>query len=398
MKNLLITTALSVGFASAAFANDSDIDQIGLGNNAVVTQSGGTGSSSTVLQNGDNDLATVLQSDGAGTDTNISSIQQLGGSGTQTANVKQNNAANGPTNNAQVIQDSTQGGNFAGIDQDGDGNSALAQQGPGDAVNCGLFGCSSTSPLDITNSVASLQQVGTGNTATTLQVVGSNGGDNNVAGTMQDGIGNTASIRQGTGAVNSVWFVPNPASNDNDNLAQIDQTGDGNTSAIEQGGESGTANNMQVGMDNDSTIVQSGGLPGLGNNALVTQNGDRNTSLVAQTSANGDLPALPSGTRAVVTQNADDSESTIIQKPLGGHLAVLTQNGADHYSMIEQDGLLNTAEVTQSLTGQESTIFQTGPSVVGPVGNVALVTQTMTSGNGSLITQSGIGNLSTVMQ
>ncbi|MCL3880774.1 hypothetical protein [Marivita sp. GX14005] len=399
MKNLLLTSAITLGMTGAAFANDSQIDQIGLGNDATVTQSGGTGSGSVVLQTGDNDIATVVQSDTGGSDTNSSTIQQLGGSGTQTATVTQSYNGSGLENTALIVQDSTQGGNVAAVTQDGDDNFADARQGPGAAVNCfDPFGCSGTTPAAITNSDTNIVQSGTNNSATTTQIVGSNGGDNNRAAIDQNGLSNNASILQGTGAVANTWFIPNPASTDNDNLADILQDGDGNASIIAQGGESGVAFSSQFGNDNSSDIVQSGGIPGLGNATTVVQDGDRNTSTVTQSSTNGDLPVVPSGTVANVQQTGNDNESHVTQKPLGGHFASVMQMGDDHFSLIEQDGLLNIAKVTQELHDQSSEVHQTGPSIVGPLGNTAIVNQTITAGNTSYVSQQGIGNQSTVLQ
>ncbi len=400
MKNLLITSALTAALAVPAFANDSIIDQIGASNTADVTQTGGTGGESSILQTGDGDSATVTQSDGTGVGlgTNLADIDQLGGSGSQAATITQTNASNGAQNSATILQDSTQGGNTALIDQDGDGNIASAQQGPADAINCTVFGCGGTTPADITNSFASIDQTGSTNTATTTQIVGSNGGDGNGALITQDGTSNTADIAQGTGAVaaSGLFFpsFPNPASTDNANFADIVQTGDNNTSAIFHGGEAGFATNSQDGGGNDSMVVQSG----LGNSATVGQIGDDNISDVSQTSANGDLPVFPTGVTADVNQIGNRNESLITQAPLGGHTASVMQMSDDSFSLIEQDGLLNTADVLQEMTDQNSEIFQTGPSVVGPLGNTALVSQVASAGNNSLVTQGGVGNFSDVMQ
>ena len=219
-----------------------------------------------------------------------------------------------------------------------------------------------------------------------------------MAQTTQVGDLNNATISQGTGDVASVWFIPNPASNDNDNAAWIDQTGLSNDSTIAQGGESGSASNNQIGNDNDSLIVQSGGLPGIGNQASVGQTGDRNVSTVTQTSLLGDIPVTPLGVKAIVTQNGDDNTSTITQNDLGGHTATVMQVGYMHTSTIIQDGLVNTATVTQELNNQTSEIFQTGPLLAPAIGNTATVNQTATANNFSHVTQSGTVNTTTVMQ
>ena len=402
MKHLLFTSAISLALALPAFANDSTIDQIGLGNFADVDQTGGNGGTSLIEQTGDNDLASVLQSDGGGSGTNNAIIRQLEGSNVQEANITQNNGTSGAENFATIVQDSIQGGNLANINQDGAGNQAVALQGPGasdDLVFPTFFGTivRPTTPGDITNSESSINQLGNGNTASTAQVVGSNGGDNNLAGITQTGDDNSAAILQGTGTGSTI-FGPALSANDNDNIANILQDGIGNDSSIAQGGESGFASNTQTGNDNSSVIVQSGGTPFFGNSAVVSQTGNDNESEVFQTSSNGDLPIVPDGTTASVTQNGDDNFSTISQKPLGGHLATVLQTGNGGFSLIEQDGLLNTATLTQGMEDNTSEIFQTGPSVVGPVGNTATVMQTATSGNFSTVSQSGVLNTSTVMQ
>lgn len=403
MKNLLLTTALSATLVTPALANDSTIDQIGADNIADVTQTDGTGGTSLIQQTGDNDSATVIQSDDNGTATNNADIQQLEGTGVQTALIDQNNASNGAENTAKIIQDSIQGGNNATIKQDGAGNSATALQGPGesdDVVIPTWFGpiILPTTPGDITNSVSKIAQTGNNNTATTAQIAGSNGGDNNVGLINQDGADNAASIVQGTGTGVNLIGGPALSANDNDNFGDIMQLGIGNKSSIAQGGESGYALNIQDGTDNDSVIVQSGGTPLFGNSADVSQTGDRNTSKVYQTSAGGDDPIVPEGVTADVTQLGDDNMSTISQEPLGGHLATVTQNGDFHVSSIEQDGLLNSSTVKQELNNQTSKIFQTGVSGTAAVSNTAIVQQTHTAGNMSQVTQAGLSNMTTIMQ
>lgn len=398
MKSLLITTSLTAAIVGPVWANDSTIDQIGMDNVATVTQNGGSGGTSGVLQTGDDDTAWVIQSETAsgGTNTNTSEIKQLGGSGSQSASVNQNYEGGGAANMAFIIQDSTDGGNLGTINQNGNANSATIAQGPGDSddVCLGPF-CFGTTPFDITNSTASVLQEGAGNIATSNQIVGSNGGNSNFASTEQYGDLNIATINQGSGT-----SLFDPTANDNDNEAYIKQDGIGNESSMSQGGELGVASSAQFGNDNKSEIVQSGGFPLLaaGNNATVFQDGDRNSSIVRQSSAHGDLPAVPAGTKAIVTQLGSDNESIIDQKPLGGHLATVNQDGSMLSSLIEQDGLFNTASLTQELANQESEIFQTGPLLSPAIGNTAEVSQTATANNFSHVTQSGSLNTTTVLQ
>ncbi len=408
-RTLTTTTALALVLATSAYANDSTISQIGATNFATVDQTGGNNGTSNVNQTGSDDFASVTQSDGPG-GSNNADIDQLGGSGVQTATITQSNGSTGgssatvgtpggPTNNATILQDSVQGGNEAVIDQDGDGNSAWAQQGPGAAFNVfPPFGGGPTTPGDITNSFSIIDQNGSSNMATTMQIVGSNGGDNNLADILQSGTSNEAAIKQGTGAINSVWFIPNPASNDNNNTAFITQSGVGNFSDVEQGGESGSASSTQGGNDNESTIVQSGGLSGLGNSANAVQSGDRNTSTIVQSSSDGDLPGVPAGTTAEVFQDGNDNNSMITQRPLGGHFADVSQVGDMLTSTITQDGLLNTSLVTQELANNTSTIEQNGGGIVDPLFNLAEVNQVATAGNTSFVSQSGAFNVSTVNQ
>ncbi|MGR3630422.1 MAG: hypothetical protein ACU0BP_14250 [Sulfitobacter sp.] len=407
MKHLLMTTALAAAFATPVWANDSEIEQIGADNSAEVTQNAGAGGTSDILQTGDGDAATVMQSDtlSGGTDTNRANIRQLGGSGVQTAAVTQDHDGTGSANIANVLQDSIEGGNTIEVDQNGAANLAEAQQGPGEAENCTLvFGCSSVTPLGITNSSSDIFQSGSANTAITKQIVGSNGGDNNHASITQDGSDNQGTVAQGTGILNAVGFVSpsisNPASNDNDNSAWIDQSGLANIANIGQGGELGSASSTQSGEDNKSTITQSGGsvLLSVGNSANVTQSGERNTSVVEQTSADGDLPETPAGTTANVSQTGSDNGSTVRQLPLGGHFASVTQNGELLSSLVEQDGLLNSATVTQELNNQTSEVLQLGTSGTAAILNTANVSQTHTANNLSQVTQAGTGNSTTVMQ
>lgn len=407
MKNLILTSALAAALAGTALANDSTIDQIdGSSNAASVTQTNGTGAASYVLQTGSDDIATVIQSDSGGAGTNSSTVRQLGGSGTQTATVTQNHTGTGGANIATAIQDSIEGGNLIALNQDGDGNTATAQQGPGIAKNCSVFGgsCSSTNPRDITNSTTEITQSGTANTAVADQIVGSNGGDNNQANIIQDGTSNDAEIAQGTGTVR-FWtmgpiYISDPTSNDNNNIGSIDQTGVGNTSEIGQGGEAGMASNRQDGNDNTSTIVQSGGVsPALGNSASVEQVGSNNNSVVTQSSGQGDLPGVPFANDATVQQFSDDNTSTVTQGIAGGHtVSVLQDGGGGHSSLIVQNGWGNTATLVQSMSDQVSEINQTGPASSPAIGNTAKVTQAATSGNLSKVAQNGVQNSSTVMQ
>ncbi|MFW8595246.1 hypothetical protein [Cribrihabitans neustonicus] len=391
MRHLLLTAALvSAAAAPPLLANDSMVEQIGAGNTATVTQTGGTGGSSDIYQTGDDDSASVIQSDGGGSGTNIAEIDQLGGSGIQTASITQANSTSGAVNTATILQDSTEGGNSAEIEQTGSDNTAAAQQGPGAA--------SSGPPASITNSSTEIIQAGTGNTATTDQIVGSNGGDNNQASITQSGSFNTAGVIQGTGTAATGGL--GISANDNDNSATILQDGLSHMSNIEQGGESGTALNTQFGDSNESAIVQSGGIPISGaNSAIVNQDGSGNFSVVNQTSDHGDLPAVPALTSAIVTQSGNLHVSTINQAPVGGHMATVLQDGASHESLINQDGLDNKAYLTQELSGQVSEIHQTDLTFLGStIDNTATVTQTASSGNMSFITQMGVQNTSTVMQ
>ena len=393
----------ALGFAGSAFANDSDIEQIGDNNLATVTQTGGSGGTSDIDQTGDDDIATVTQSDGGAAGTNSSTIEQIGGSGTQTATVTQTNAGNGPANVSTVTQNATQGGNTVAVAQDGSGNNADADQGPAASDPLVFFGIPfPTTPNDVLDNQITINQTGDGNTATGQQILASNGGERNSISIDQFQSGNTATVIQGTGS-----GAFDPSANDNDNMATIMQDGATNTSSITQGGELGLATNTQIGDNNASTILQSGGIPaGLplgpnGNTALVTQMGDGNTSTVDQTdSFVGDLIIIPAGNLATVNQFGDTGTSTVNQDALGGHTATVTQllgsTGAE--STIDQSGLFNTAEVTQGGDDQESLIDQTGMGSFLALANTVTVTQTATDGNHSSVNQTGTMNSTTIAQ
>jgi hypothetical protein len=228
-----------------AQSSTSDIDQIGTGNIATVTQSGSSAvNDSGIIQDGVGNEATVTQS-GSSSIGNTSDISQTG-NGNDATVTQIGSGAGGDTNTSTV----TQTGNL---------NDATVSQGD----------------LVLSNT-STIIQTGNENTATVTQGDPPNGvnAGPNTSTVTQIGFSNDALVNQGgVGAVNSSTITQDDDGlGFGNNYAQVDQSGSStNTSIVGQLGDTNQAfilQNAGAGVVNSSDVSQSGS----GNIATVTQN------------------------------------------------------------------------------------------------------------------------------
>ncbi|MCL3880775.1 hypothetical protein [Marivita sp. GX14005] len=327
MKNLLLTTAITLGMTGAALANDSTIDQIGLSNMATVDQTGGSEGISGIEQIGGSHQASVTQSDNPNNGTpnfnvasNTSNIYQEG-SGAE-ATVNQTGDPNGNPGNVSTIEQFNDGppAAVAIVEQDGTNNSSFVSQGR------------DVDPLDRRGQTADVSQIGHDNSSSVIQR-----GNLNTANVTQTADGNTSIVDQ-SGL---------------DNLADVLQSGNGNLSTVTQSANFGTVDVEQSGDNNISDVTQSG-RANSSVAALILQDGNDNTSTVLQTS-------LVAGAGSA-NQFAEVTQST------DGNSSYIEQDGGDPVADASNPG--NSASVFQMVTaGNVSTIYQSG------AGNTATVNQ-----------------------
>ncbi len=329
MKKHFITSVslCALTFAGQAFANDSEISQIGGLNTATIDQTGGSEGVSSVSQIGDSHTASVTQSDDPNNGTpdfntasNTSTITQEG-SGAQ-ATVNQTGDPSGNPSNVSEITQFNDGPPSAVADvmQDGSNNFSSVEQGR------------DVDPVDRRGQTAMITQEGTDHISTVLQR-----GNLNSANVNQASTGNMSDVTQ-SGL---------------DNDAVVSQTGSGNNSTVSQSANFGETEVDQSGNNNSSD---------------VTQEGRANSSIAS-----------------VINQSGNNNTSSVLQTSL-----VAGPGSADQF-----------ASVTQSTNNNSSTIEQDGGDPVASTsnpGNTAEVMQTVTSGNMSMIMQSGAGNMATVNQ
>lgn len=425
MKNILISSASALALAvcaSAAFANDSMIDQIGGLNTASVDQTGGVEGVATVSQNGNANVAEVTQSEnpngipGFTVPTNTAQIDQLGDNAR--ARIEQSNPdqPNAPTNTASIYQESNGSAQVPpdGIPSGYSLNGRIIQNGSGNASSIAQFDNPNRTPNDGASGVtARNDQIGQYNSSTITQnVFEEDANPYSDVNVYQDGIANVSDVTQ----------------RGSDALVDVFQIGDNNQSLVEQGANREmTASVRQEGSDNESTISQvartvtatvdqsgtsqfsdiSQGPQSRFATATVTQSNDNNTSYVNQTNTSATATVTQWGTDGMSTINQSDGSGAeaILEQAGFANESLITQTGDDQYAFVSQDGELNEstisqiddnqfASVTQGMDHNVSIIDQSG---VGGM-NTATVSQLMTSGNHSTITQAGTGNVATVMQ
>ncbi|MDJ0979426.1 MAG: hypothetical protein QNI87_12945 [Erythrobacter sp.] len=351
---LLSASALALAMGSPAFAqaNQSQIDQTGTANDALVTQAG-VENVSDVEQDGENNTAIVTQRDlepgtvGFSTPANASDVQQFGQGGYALVD-QTTREAGGPGNSAKITQYGVDGAAGSGA-QATPAIVPVADFVPGsDPAN---------------------------NLAIIVQSAGTAGGPN------------TATITQGA-----------PGDPVYGNGAYIDQFGDGNASEINQQALGAGAINIQSGQNNtsfitqnDGTLTQSigGGLDApFDPEATVTQVGNFNTSFVNQdANPNG-------GSRNLVVdvlQTGDDNMSSIDQNAngpgfTGTYRANVIQTGSSTSDVVQTGDGQGIRNFRATVTSDDSS------SVINQIGNGSNsgdldATLVQTGGSTSLINQ-----------
>jgi hypothetical protein len=415
------------------------------GNEAEVTQNGSLGYAD-VTQNGLTGMAARnnradIEQNGAG-DNRAKVVQQ----GQQSlAQIKQTNAG-GAANQVNVLQESPDAGGpavagynaaagftaskVADITQDGSGNSAKLRQADQSYNNNGVnSGQNQLIKLDqagtdnrfegvqtdANSSILANQYAGSSNNSIRAEQLGANGnaagssavinqeGSDNISFSRQyanggasltvdqDGVDNFSAVEQGSDRAaggETEMYVRHSS-------ADIDQIGNGNTSLISQRGFTNVA-----GWDSAS-----------GADARVLQNGDNNTAVVQQIGGSPSAQFKALNQQATVEQygtvagagntanvfqtdadnNANNQVANIYQGANGasveGNSATIEQRGA---SAVDYDPL-NSATITQTADGNSGSIFQAGGQ------HIATITQT-DIGNQAITDQSGVGNTANVYQ
>jgi hypothetical protein len=442
--------------ASDSSGNEANVHQNGSLGSADVTQSGITGMAARnnraeiqqngagdnrvkVLQQGQQSLAAVTQTNAGGDANQVNILQESpDAAGPSVATY---NAATGYT--ASKVVD---------ITQNGSGNSAKLRQadesyqnngvnsGQNQLIKLGQEGTHNTFEgvqTDANSSIVANQFAGSSNNHIRAEQLGANGnaagssaiinqgGSDNISFSRQyanggasltvdqQGTDNFSAIEQGSdrAAGGEVEFYVKSS------MADIDQIGDGNTSQVSQRGFTNVSGYNSAGNayarvlqngDNNSAIVQQiGGSPGdqfnaRGQRATVEQYGTTagsgNTANVFQTdaddNANNQVATITQGASgAGVNGNAATIEqrgaSAADYNPL--NTAAITQTADGNNASIFQTGGLQAASITQTDVGNDATIDQSG------VSNTANVYQ-YSADNLSTVTQAGSGNLATVTQ
>lgn len=367
------------------------------------------------IQNGNDNLLEVRQtgslqgvytnqSDGNGIGMNEARVVQQGGV----------SAFSGVFNLAQVEQVGE--GNSGDVEQQGDLNDALIEQGLADLGTAdlsknNLARIQQGNGDQAQNNFAAVTQQGEDNNAHTLQTY-----DNNTAWTVQNGEDNAAYIRQKANGNQTEGHD-----------ALVDQFGDDNASVVNQEGSAkNTARTVVNGDGNASSQIQisTGSAAGDGNVAYVNQGAlpDANglaavgqfgyavldgivdnignpSTLPASGSEEAEAYQRQEGERNLATtfqfgepgnyteqyQLGDDNVSLTYQNLYGN------PNGGDNYLAHTQDGDANIAGSAQNGSEHKALIDQNGN------GNVAGSTQ-RGKGNGLLIVQDGDDNFATSAQ
>lgn len=310
--------------------NETRVLQIQLsGNEAEVSQRGGTRNTISVVQQGSNGFAGVVQ------DLNTSENEAFIGQRTRTdqnsARIIQTSEFNMPAlrNSARISQNS------------GANNSATSFQTGSDGiiltVQSGDFNTLNASTENNNNSVF-VQQIGTNNrtnAASGLEISGEFSrissrtfGSNNFSSAFQIGTESTTELLQ-RGDANTSLVMQGFTSQDRNNIVNVEQRGDGNLSDIRQ------ATRFS---DDTMTDETDEGLSGGSDNfALVTQSGDLNQSVLEQQG---------SGNTALITQSGNENEVDLLQDGFGNN-ATISQGGDGNIVNLEQVGSGNSFTVIQ---------------------------------------------------
>lgn len=301
--------------------NSSAIDQEGTENEAYVSQGREftpPTNASVVINQGKNNTAS---------EENKARVEQHGGTGSTTT-INQD----GDENEAYAHQDDT--GSTINITQDGTENKSAVYQLP---------------YYSASNNLANINQSGDENCSTALQ----NGDDNTLSATQsgsenkayqsQLGNGNTANLNQ-SGTNGSAIQIQNGNNNVND---LVFQTGNGNYSEDNQVGNGNVIFKGQQGGGNYGRIDQTGdgnytsfGQYGTNSKGYVQQIGDNNDMTMGQFAGDGNLAFSyqDDNNFGITQQYGDDNQALLVQK---------SQGGAGHNGYIYQNGTGNMADVLQ---------------------------------------------------
>lgn len=386
-------------------ANDADIDQEDANNSLAHIRQDSTGEL-------DGNSANVTQLDNAsgskfaaGDATNVAIIGQTGG--TNSADVRQEFGYN---STVEVHQ--TGNGNTFGLS--GASNQVNAVNSTSTVNQIGSDNFADSWQTDTVNSSVSIQQ-GTAetadapaedafsnsatafqlNTADTSTAIEQNG-QNNDAFTDQTNVwGGVISVVQASeGSGNSATATQLGDSNLDNSSIWIDQNGEGNSSTVAQENTFGytSALAVQDGSDNTSLITQT---DGFAQEAVTGQFGDNNTATISQD--NGSF------NDAYIIQNGNNSDGVITQTNSRASDAFISQYGVTDGT----DGARNFANATQNRLDPESDAgvdlieIQQGTGAFGVAGNTADTFQDRDNGGGLFTAatfQFGDGNTANIVQ
>ncbi len=318
---------------------------------------------------------------------------------------------------AQSISDVTQtgNGNGANVTQTGSNVSDIDQIGDGNAATVGQSGSNNDSDIDQTASGSNTANVAQAGVDSFADVIQDGTSDGNVAGIAQGaGVSDatTAEITQ-TNSVNGTGSITQDAGERS--FAAIQQgdtaqfggtvaTAENANSSITQAGSDNLALTIQGGLDQTSTIEQTGAdgfnqafvtqgaTNGSGGTAFVQQLGTADAVDILQDSVGNSAFVVQIGTGA--TNLADIDQGTTAGGDGNDNSAAILQEGGGNQSTITQNALVaggsNIAENEQIGDNAISTIVQEGS------GNFADVNQF--GANTSTVMQTGDGNSATVTQ
>ncbi|MBO0939501.1 hypothetical protein J2I47_23325 [Fibrella sp. HMF5335] len=478
MKRTILTGLALVAFAATLQAqNTSTVSQNGNGQSNAITQTGSnnesivrqltgtgspanTGNVATVTQNATSTLPTKNQAfidQINGADYNQAIISQTVGSGNR-ATIEQkggNGFRSGGTSLYVPGSPVPTAGNYATITETGAGNNQTSIQ-----QNAGALGGSGAN-------YANIRQIGNANLGTAIEQ--SNKSMGNQASIVQGGsaggaTGNTAVVLQNNDSQNNLARVAQEGANKNadvqqafissNNVIQVDQLGangfatvyqtdnaDHNQATVSQvstsnGGSSATIYQTNVSAYNIASVEQQGTTDAAlinqseqskNNTAAITQGatGNNNVGVITQTYAYdgaGSTMTTGSGSTATINQNLTTG-STIgnqaeVTQGFAGGISTVSGNPVisdDNVATVGQENDVNVAKLQQGGVGNTATVTQRGYStlkgvnagmvvndVAGQLGNINTLTVNQT---GTLLnpatanaTQIGIGNNGTITQ
>jgi len=419
--------------------------QTGAPGSAVGTEGNWAG----VAQVGSGNSASII-ADGTGTKANFGEVWQKG-----TTNVGIMSQSGGSINTAQIFQgDDTRGGTQVGTISEVSNNTAIVTQGKSSPTDPNYATQPATSVSntaivsqfsDANNAIISQGGLSnfynpalgraTNSSATILQKAGTGGHDAQIYQGTEGGQSNRdqASIIQ-IGTTNSATSVQGvatagPINGSTDDVIVINQSGSLGTVLVTQGqvgvasSSTGTVTQTSASVSGTAYIFQGFGAYDYSSNdkAGITQGGNTNFAQIVQGGATDLVSgAVSSGNSATITQADETSngEALINQGRDGGSA---TGNTA---SINQISGNLNTALISQgrevsvmdgtgamiltnaTVTNSTATVTQSGDNNIGRLyqagsGHIATLTQTGSiggSGNSTLLYQVGADGVATISQ